>query len=135
VSAPLPSVQERYARWLDAGTRAGFALLVAGFLAYLFGLFEPLVPPQELVSLWQLPLRDYLAATGAPVGWGWLGLLDRSDYFNLAGIALLALVTPVCYAGVIPALLARGERVAALLALVQVLVLLAAASGLLAGGH
>jgi hypothetical protein len=43
-------------------------------------------------------------------------------------------VTLICYLRVAPALLACGERVQAALALAQVLVLLAAASGLFAGG-
>ena len=135
VNHNLPPEQERYARWLDIGTRAGLAALVVSFLAYVFALFEPLVPHQEVTRLWKLPLARYLEAAGAPTGWAWMQHLGRSDYFTFIGIALLALVTLVCYARMIPTLLARGERLQALIAVVQVLVLLAAASGLLAGGH
>jgi hypothetical protein len=135
VSTRLPRGEERFARWLDWGTRAGLALLVTSFLAYALGLLEPLVPPQELTRLWTRPLGEYLAATGAPTGWAWLGWLGKGDYLNLAGIAVLALVALACYARMIPTLLASGERLQALLAIGQVLVLLAAASGLLAGGH
>jgi hypothetical protein len=124
-----------YARWLAWGTRLALTVLVASFLAYAFGLVEPLVPPQELVRLWTLPVDHYLSATGAPTGWRWLRLLDKGDYLNFVGIALLALVTLVCYARIVPILVKSGERLHAALALAQVLVLLAAASGLLVGGH
>lgn len=127
--------QQVYAKWLEAGTRIGLALLVVTFALYVFGVFEPLVAPQEVTRLWTLSLDQYLAATGAPSGWSWLDVLGKSDYFNLIGIAILALVTVVCYARMVPALLARGERLQAALAIAQVLVLLAAASGVLSGGH
>jgi hypothetical protein len=76
-----------------------------------------------------------VAATGAPTGWSWLGRLRNADYANFLGIAMLCLVTIVCYVRVLPLLLRSGERMLAALALAQVLVLAAAASGLLAAAH
>jgi len=122
-----------YARWLDLGTRAGLAALAIGFLLYALGRVEPLVPVQDLARLWRMPLAGYLAASGAPTGWGWLQFIGRSDYFNFIGIGMLGLVTAACYARIIPPLLARGEHLYAGLAIAQVLVLLAAASGLVGG--
>ena len=122
-----------YARWLDWGTRLALAVLVAAFLAYLLGVLAPWVPLSELPRVWSLPVERYLTATGAPRGWGWLALAERGDFANFAGIALLALVTVACYLRLLAALLAAGERRYALLVLAQVLVLLAAASGLLSG--
>jgi len=55
-----------YARWLDWGTRIGLGVLAAAFFAYAFALVEPLVPLQELATVWSLPLERYLAITGAP---------------------------------------------------------------------
>lgn len=118
-----------YARWLDVGTRAGFVVLIFTFLIYVFGLLDPLVPPQELTRLWSLPVDRYVAATGAPTGWGWLRFLGKGDYLNFVGIAALASITVVCYARVIPVL----SRMQAVLAALQILVLLAAASDLITG--
>lgn len=115
--------QQIYARWLDVGTRAGFVFLVISFVIYLFGLLDPLIPPQELAQLWSLPVDRYVAATGAPTGWGWLRLLGKGDYFNVLGVAVLASVTLMCYARIIAAL----PRPQAVLALIQIAVLLAAA--------
>jgi hypothetical protein len=121
-----------YARWLAAGTRAALATLVATFLAYLCGFAEPLVPHPRLPALWHLPVGDFRAATGAPAGWEWLAHLGWSDYTNMIGVAMLCLVSLVCY---LRMLFWRGEALLRALALAQVLVLVAAASGRLPGAH
>jgi len=112
-----------YARWLEVGTRVSFAVLMATFAVHVSGLLDPLVPHEELVRLWALPVDRYVEATGAPTGWGWLGLLGKGDYLNFVGIAALASITIVCYARIIPVL----PRLQAAFAIVQVVVLLAAA--------
>ena len=115
--------QHIYARWLDIGTRIAFVALALGFSVYVLGVLEPLVAPQDLVRLWSLPVDRYVAATGAPTGWGWLRFLGKGDYVNFLGIAALAAITIVCYARIVPAL----PRLHAALALIQIAVLLAAA--------
>lgn len=127
--------QQIYARWLDWGTRLSLAVLVAAFLAYVFGLTPAALPLAEMPRFWRLPLERYLALSGSPTGWGWVAMLDKGEYQNLVGVALLGLVTVVCYLRVLPLLLARRERLQAAIVAAQVLVLLLAASGLLAGGH
>jgi hypothetical protein len=120
-------VQPLYARWVDIGTRIGFLLLVGTFAIYVFGLLDPLVPPQELARLWGLPVDRYVAAVKGPTGWGWLALLGRSDYLNYVGVALLASISIAAYARIVPTLIALGDRTYAALAAVQVLILVAAA--------
>ena len=115
-----------YARWLDRMVRAAYVLTAVALALYVFGVLRPYVPLETLPSLWRLPLAQYLERSGAPVGWAWLPLVGRADYLNLAAVALFALMTLVCYLRVIPLL----PRLQAVLALVQVLVLLAAMSGL-----
>ena len=131
----VPTEHEIYARWLDRGVRTSLALLVAAFLTYAFGLLEPLVPLERLTVLWTLPLERYLALTGAPTGWSWLALLDKGDALSLAGVMLLALVTLVCYLRLAVTLVQQGDRLLGAIALAQVVVLIAAASGWFAGGH
>ena len=128
----MVSSEERIcARWLEAGTRVAFTVVLASFAIYVLGLLDPLVPLQELVQLWGLPVDRYVAATGAPTGWAWLRFLGKGDYLNLLGIALFAAVTIVCYARMVPAFSQQGKRAQAMFALLQVLVLLAAASGVI----
>ena len=127
--------QATYARWLDAATRVGFVVSLAAFLVYVSGAVEPLVPLERLPQLWALPAARFVAATGEPTGWGWLALLSKSDFLNLAAVALFGLVTLVCYARIVPLLFAAGERLQACIALAQVLVLAAAAAGVFTGGR
>ena len=132
---PVASVQRVYASWLDWTGRAGLAVLVLAFIAYASGLLDAYVPLEKLPALWGRPLPEYLAQTGAPTGWGWLGLLHKGDYASLGGVALLALATLVCYARLAVAFLRSGERLHLALAAAQILVLLAAAFNLFGGGH
>ena len=133
--SPENLVQERYARWLDAATRITFAASLAAFVVYAGGLLPSFVPLEALAALWHLPVDEYLAQTGAPAGWGWLALLGYADYLALACIALIGIVTLVCYLAVLPLLLRMGERLEAALVAAQIVVLLIAASGALAGGR
>ena len=126
-------LRELYARWLDRATKAGFAILLAAFLAYVSGLVPAFIPAAELPRYWALPVDRFIAATGAPQQWAWLRFLGYGDMLNLAAIALLALVTPACYTRLLPQLYAQRDRVQLSLAAVQVIVLIVAASGLLAG--
>ena len=110
-------------------------VLILTFVAYVLRVAPPLVPLERLPDVWTLPVDRYVAATGAPTGWGWVEWLRSSDYANLLGVALLCLVTIGCYLRMLPILLRRGERLLAVVAIAQVVVLLAAASGWLAGAH
>lgn len=130
----LGGAQQLFARWLDAGTKIAFLLLAASFLAYVTGLLPAQLPPEELAKLWGLPLREFVAAAGAPTGWGWLELWARGDYVNYFGMVLLASIVMAAFLRVLP-LLARHDRSFAAIAALEIVVLLAAASGLLAGAH
>jgi len=122
--------QRIYARWLAIGTRIGLAWLVVSFALYMLALLDPHVPHSELPRLWRLPVGEYVAASGAPTGWDWIALLHRGDYLNFIGVALFAGVSILCYARIVPTLIASGERGRALIAVLQIAVLLAALSGL-----
>jgi hypothetical protein len=98
------------------------------------GLLQPSVPLQDVSRYWGLPVHDYLIATGNKPGWAWLHLLHKGDFLNFVGIAFLAGITAICYVRIIPILLRKKDTVFAILAVVEVIVLSLAASGLLRGG-
>jgi hypothetical protein len=127
--------QRVYARWLDIGTRVGFVTLVITFLVYASGLLPSHVPVADLPRYWTLSVEAYRAATGAPVNWGWVAQLHEGDYLNFVGIAILAAVTAVCYARVLPLFLRTGERVFAAICVLEIVVLGVAAAGLVGGAH
>ena len=135
VTPSPPAEQHVYARWLGWCTRAALGVLVATFVAYLLRLSLPLVPLETLPEVWGLPVDRYVAATGAPRGWSWVERVGNGDYANVLGIAMLCLVTLVCYLRLLPMLVRSGERLLAAIALAQILVLVAAASGWLSAAH
>lgn len=124
-----------FAAILRAGTGLSMLALVVGFLLYLGGLVPPLVPIAELPRYWGLSAEHYLAATGLPRGWGWLELVGHGDLLNFLGIAMLAALTIVCYVAVLPAFLRKGDTVYSAIIVLELAVLLLAASGLVAAGH
>ncbi len=132
---PVAPEQTIYARWLAAGTNVGLVLLAAAFVVYSLGIVEPHIPHEDLPELWTLPLEEYLDAVDAPLGWNWLLLVDKGDFMNFVGIGFLALVSVLCYLRIFAEFVARRDRVYALIALLQLVVLIAVASGLIGAGH
>jgi hypothetical protein len=125
--------QRRYAAWLDVGARFGFAVLLASFLVYVTGIVPAGVAPADLPRYWRLPVAEYVAATGAPTGWAWVARLGESDLLNFVGVAILGTVTILCYARVLPAFWRAGDRALAAICAAEIVVLLAAAAGVVAG--
>ena len=123
--------EQGFARCLQFGTAIALVLISLELAAYLSGLLSPYIPLRDLPAYWRLPLKEYLAAAQVPAGWGWLELVWKGDYVNFIGIALLASISAMGCAAALRAYATRGETAHALLAAAQVLVLLAAASGLL----
>ncbi|MFO7918275.1 MAG: DUF1634 domain-containing protein [Anaerolineae bacterium] len=118
-----------YRRLLQWAAYLGFALLVLTFIIYVSGLMEPYIPLEELDDFWTLSVREYSEAADLETGWAWLNMLGYADFLNFVGIAFLASVTLLCYVAIIPVLLREGKTIYAVLAIVQVVVLALAASG------
>lgn len=115
---------------------ASFFLLVATFFVYISGLLPTFIPIDDLPKYWGMKVHDFNEALHAPTGWGWASMIGKGDYLNFVGIAILAGLTILCYIVIIPILLRKKDRAYVAIAVVEVLVLALAASGLLkAGGH
>lgn len=128
--------QLTYAKVLDAGMKIGLLGLIVLFIIYLVGIFEPYIPVKDLPKYWSLSVHEYIKETGIHQGWTWLKLLNKGDFLNFLGITFLAGVTIVCYIAVIPVFFRKKDKVYGFLAILEVLVLLLAASGILkTGGH
>lgn len=126
--------QLAYARLLDIGMKVGMLSLIITFAIYVLGIFTPHIPVNDLPKYWGMPVKDYLAATGIHPGWTWLHLLGKGDFVNFLGIAFLSGVTILCYLRIIPILFRKKDTVYGVLAIIEVLVLTLAASGILRGG-
>ncbi len=127
------AAQVRYARWLAWGTRVGLALLIATFLLYVLGVIAPHMPIERMPDLWRMSAADLTMETGVRPGWDWAAFLPHGDMLVLAAIAILSTCSVLCIAAVTPIFKARGERAFVTICVLEIAVLLLAASGLLAG--
>ncbi|MCL5023332.1 MAG: hypothetical protein M1497_08215 [Nitrospirae bacterium] len=128
--------QVAYAKLLDSGMKAGLLVLVVTFVIYVTGIFVPHVPVNDLPKHWSMPVHKYLQAANIPIGWSWLVMVGKGDFVNFIGIAFLAGVTLFCYIRIIPILFRKKDTVYGIIAILEVLVLVLAASGILkTGGH
>lgn len=131
----VPPEQINYANMLLYCSWAGIAMLAITFLVYISGILKPFIPPGEMPHYWGLSAHEFLVETGAPVGWGWLGMLGYGDFINLVGIAFLALLTIIGYLFLLlPAYLRKKDIHYATIVTVEILVLTLAASGILVVG-
>ena len=128
--------QKLYAAILDKGMKIGFLMLVATFSLYVFGILTPHIPLEDVSKYWGMPVSQYLQVTGIETGWSWLGHLNQGDLLNFAGIAFLSGVTIVCYIAILPGLMRNKDYAYVVIAILEVAVLVLAASGVLtSSGH
>ncbi len=123
-----------YARILERGMFFGLILLLVTFAIYAFGIMKPYIPLREISRYWSLSVSDYLHVAHVEAGWTWLGMLKYGDFINFIPIAILAGVTMFCYLSIVPTLWRKKDIVYAILALLEAIILLVAASGILGGG-
>lgn len=125
------AAQRRYARWLLATTRFGALLLVVTFTAYVAGWVKPYVAIERLPSLWKLPASEFLRQVGMAPGFhGWASRLMHGDMLVLGSVALLISSSIFCLAAAVPVFWRQRERLMVALCVLQIVVLVIAASGL-----
>jgi hypothetical protein len=125
-----------YASILEKGMYFGLLLIIITYLIYVLGIIEPYVPLADIPKLWGMNVHDYLKTTNIHDGWAWLGMIRYSDFLNFIPIAILAGVTILCFLSIVPVLWKENDRLYAVFALLEALILGFAASGILgSGGH
>lgn len=124
-----------YAKILERGMYIGLLILFVTFGLYAFGIVDPYIPLDKISDYWSMNVNDYLEHAEIKAGWAWLGMLKYGDFINFIGVAILAGITIICYAAIVPTLLKNNDKVYAILAVLEVIILSAAASGILAVGH
>jgi hypothetical protein len=134
---PTPE-QLLYARVLEIGMYIGLLLLFATFAIYALGIMDPYIPLNEISRYWTPEaggVDAYLREAKIETGWGWVSMLGHGDFLNFVGIAILAGVSIICYLAIVPGLLKSKDKTYALLALLEVIILSVAASGIIEVGH
>ena len=137
------SEQIVYAKVLEIGMYIGLVILFITFALYASGVLAPAVPLDHVSNYWHHGVHEYLEAVNhdylhmehPPTGWAWTAMLAKGDFLNFVGIAILSGVTIICYLAIVPTLLRKKDTAYVTMALVEALVLILAASGILAVGH
>lgn len=133
--AVASEAQVAYSDILFYGCWLGLAIMAITYSLYVFGIVAPHIPLEKLPEIWGQPVGHYLRVGQVPVGWGWVALLNTGDFINFIGMVLLAGLSIVCYLRIIP-MLFRENKTTAVIAVLEILVLLVAASGIVgSGGH
>jgi len=125
-----------YANLLNKGMILGLVGIVVTFVIYVFGILPPAVPKKDLPVYWTHSVHHYLEKAGVEAGWNWISQLGKGDMLNFAPIAFLGAITIFCFLAIVPNLFRKKDTLYGVLAIIEVLVLVVAASGILgAGGH
>jgi len=125
-----------YANLLEKGMLIGLILVLVTYLVYVTGLLKPYIPLEEVSGCWQMNVHEYLEHCRIHPGWAWLGMVGHGDFLNFIGIALLGGITIVCFAAIVPILWRQNDKLYALFAVLEAVILGVAASGILgSGGH
>ena len=125
-----------YANLLLMGMLAGIIIMVITYAIYLSGILSPHVDLSLIVNNWGRGIHEYLEITHSPHGWGWLTLLGYGDFLNYIGFVLLALMTIFCYLVLVRGFIRKKDWIFTTIAILEIVVLSIAASGILgAGGH
>lgn len=136
VKVQVPQEQIKYANLLLYGSWIGIAILTVTFILYITGIIPAYIEPSQIQQYWGMKSSAYLEAAKVPSGWGWLGMVRYGDFLPLIGIAWLGILTVVGYLILLPAYLRKKDSIYSVLVIVEVVVLVLAASGLLgSGGH
>ncbi len=128
-------VQLTYATVLSWTSTFGIIFVVAGYLIYVFQLLPAAVSPAEIATKWHLKAAEFHKAVPVPSGWDWITQLGRGDVLSYASIIYLSSVTMFCLAVIIPLFFKEKDRIYTVITLLQVMVLVFAATGIISGGH
>lgn len=132
---PIAPEQLAYAGVLDWGMKFGLAVLVVTFGVYSLNLCAPHVPIDKLPECWKLPADEFMKQVGISRGWGWTKKVLHGDYLNLIGVVVLASATVFCYLRILPILWRKGDFIYVAIAMVEILIMVLAGSGILSASH
>ena len=125
-----------YAGILEKGMYLGLILILATFALYVLGIIKPYIPVTEISKYWSLSVHQYLQTAEIHQGWWWISMLRYGDFINFIGIAFLAGVTIICFLVIVPVLWKNNDKLYAVFALLEAVILSRAASGILgSAGH
>jgi len=126
--------QLAYAGVLDKLSHFAILFLAGSYATYIFNLLPPKVSIADIAANWHLRAPVMQAKLNAPLGWSFMSNAEsfwRGDALSYLAIIIICMIPVVCLL-VFSACFFREKRpVFGVIALVQVLILLVAATGIL----
>ncbi len=127
-------VQLVYARVLNTASHVAIFFLAAGYLIYILQLLPSSVPIESIAGNWHLSASEMQQKIHTPSTWVFFstpGILFNGDIVSYLSIFYLSMVTVICLA-VAAVIFYRGKNyLYTTITILQVLVLLIAASGVI----
>ncbi len=118
--------------WL---VRIGLGILFVTFIVYASGLVPSVVTIADVPDYWHLSAEEYAERTNLEIGWAWVGDFEQGRTLVFAGLVFFPAGTMVLI-GITVALYLRQKVPAyALIAFLELIVLIVAATGLLSTGR
>lgn len=122
-----------YSKVLSIGIKIAFFILVISFIIYISGILHPSVPINAIPRYWNMSASDFCNMLHPPKGWMWLSQVGKGDCLNFIGITILTTLTILCHILVLPLLIKKKDIPYIIITILQILVLLLAASGVIIG--
>jgi uncharacterized membrane protein len=130
----IDEVQTVYAWVLEIVSHVGFAFLSVGYLVYVMQLLPLSVPIEAIAGNWHLKASEMQHKLNIPVGWSFLSstaALGKGDVVSYLSIFYLAMATVICLVFAMVTFYREKNYLYTMIAVLQVVVLLFAASGLI----
>lgn len=106
-------------------------IIAAGFALYVSGLLPAKVPVEQVRSYWHLEAGAYATETGTPAGWSFLKSLSRGESVSFGSLVFIPVAVIVCLIIMILTFWKKKNRLFALIAFLQTVLLVLAASGVI----
>ncbi len=131
-------VQLVYAKTLDYVAHSIIVVMAIGYFLYLTQLLPLSVPIETIAGNWHLSAAKLQAKLNLSCGWDCFtapaGII-HGDILSYISVIFLSLSTLICLASAVAAFISEKKYLYSTIAILQVLVLLVAASGIMSGGH
>ena len=134
ISQNIDKVQLVYARVLEIVSYVGIAFLAAGYLVYVLQLLPLSVPIDAIAGNWHLKASEMQQKLHTPAGWSIVSSpaeLFKGDVVSNLSIYYLAMATLACLGFASVTFYREKNYLYTTIAVLQVVVLLVAASGLI----
>jgi hypothetical protein len=130
----ISKTQKRYAHVLYWVAAVGQILLVLGYIIYVSKLLPRETPIERITQAWHLSAAELTDELGLETGWNWIRKLSYGDSISYGALVMLALGTNICLLVAAVSYFREKNRKYAFIVILQIVVLLVAASGIVSGG-